>query len=216
MSELLDFFPLFLITFFLVFFLVILPRKEVGRASKIIKYFNGNISWPLGIVSLVFDEMSFRISRIGRGGGYSGGGSYPVISSYVKPFPKFIFGSESCHKYALGAFLILPSSKTIEISGRKYLVGCKDSSVVEKIEKLKDHPVVAKLAAAFFTKDFHHLTINRQRHWRGRFLRPESTLVYTCLPETIYENPDHLRPYLEILTEFCRMMDLTLIGEQEK
>lgn len=210
MREFLDFLPLFFITFFLVFFLVVLPRKAAKRASKIVQYYRGKISWPLGTISLNFSEMRFRISRVGRGGGYSGGGSYPVMYSYVKSFPKFIIGSESCHKYALGPFLIMPSSKTIEISGRKCLVACSDISVIEKIEKLKDEPVVARLAAAFFIKDFHHLTISRQFHWRGLFFKRENVLRYTSLPEIVYENPDQLRPFLENLTEFCRMMDLTL------
>lgn len=110
----------------------------------------------------------------------------------------------------------MPSSKTIEISEKKYLVGCNDSSVIEKIEKLEDHPVVAKLATAFFVKDFHHLTISNQFHWRGLFFKRENVLRYTSLPEIVYENPDQLRPFLEILTEFCRVMDLTLIRNLKK
>lgn len=188
------------------------------RVNKLIQYFHGLCSKPMGDALFTYRGYEFRLARIARGGGQTGvGGSYPVLSTYLdsnsgsmtKSFSKVLVGHAESGRYTRGRFLILPPHSLEDIAGKKYLFGSDDDRTLDLFKRRKMEPVLGAVVASLFREKYHHLSIGPEVHVSGLGLRKKRVLSYIGLPEQIYDYPEALLPYLDSLIAFCAFLDIS-------
>lgn len=189
---------LILLGLFFLFFLYWLPRKKLAHSQRLIQHYNGTFSWLTGTVEIKFENIKYKISRIGRAKGVNdAGASYPALWGYVKPRPQIILGHESSGKYTQGGFLVLPPHEVLSLSNLRILFGCKEQKVIESFKSYLSEPKFSQALEFLFRNDFNHLTVSSEFHLSGFRFKKVYVFKYVCLPETIYARPEVVQEYIE-------------------
>ncbi len=190
-----------LLCLFLFLFLYLLPKKWRAQSAKLAEHFGGSTFWFTGTFQFKFQKRTYFVSRVSRGGGigFETGGSYPVLWSYVRPFPKMIIGHAKASDFTRGSFLVLPPNEVFQCGSANYLCGSTDAEKNDEVKSLALQDEVREAFTALFQKPFQHLTISSDFHWVGFFLKRTHVLRYVCLPEIVYLAPSHLESRLKHL-----------------
>ena len=203
-----EFIPLVFIGCFFILFLYFFPKRNKIKSSKLIDFFSGTISWPLGTVEFCFEKIKYRVSRISKGRALNNSGTFPFLWTYVESSPKIIVGNVNSRKYTDGQFLWLPPNEEIEVGGNKFLIGSSDIAKIELMRNFVSDSDISSDFSVLFNKDFEHLTIGSEIHFLGFLPRKKYVLKYTCLPEDIYADPQILIKYLQSIHSLVSKLGL--------
>ncbi|GEM_PF-3227576 len=214
----LEFLPFFAAVAILTTWFFVSYSRSKKRVTKLVEYFQGHCSKPIGDAIFNYRGYEFRIVRIARGGGQTGvGGSYPVLTTYlsansestVNAASKVLVGHAESGQYTRGRFLILPPHFTEDIAGKKYLFGSSDERALELFKRQKMEPSLEPVVSCLFKEKFNHLSIGPELHVSGMGIRKKRVLSYVGLPEEIYTNPEMIVPYLNSLIDFCAFLNVS-------
>ncbi|MBC7693206.1 MAG: hypothetical protein H7222_15685 [Methylotenera sp.] len=202
---------------FLTFILVvgglvlILSRKKRKEYEPFIRFFRGKAS-PFGSISFISSDTRFHLDRMASGAGISGGGgSYPMLWTYVNPHFKLIVGNAKSGTYTRGSFLRLPPHEVITLHGVNLLIGASERTFVEAVRSLLlGKPELCEALGQLFERDFGYLTVGTEIHLGGAWVfQKKCVLRHTGLPEKIYEDPSILVAHLETITSFLAEFGVT-------
>lgn len=195
-----DYFPLIIsLAFtipFIIFICFIRPLLEKKKLEKIQS-------------NLLRKKRQFAVKRMAAGRGYSGTGSFPQLVCILKSaLPKIIIGHPQSKRFAIGSFFFMPTHEVIDVGTEKILVGSDDKDTLSKIKTdLVSKPELAKDIALIFNREFSHFTIASEWHVGFYGLKKNYVFRYTCLPESIYNDPATLESYLVSLEKILDLME---------
>jgi hypothetical protein len=185
-------------------------QKNVKMNWKLVERFQGRTLFPLGELLIRFQDVEFRISRVGRSGGSgSGGGSYPVLWAYGEGSGRKMIGHQKSGSYTQGRFFSLPPKEVLNIGHDAFLVAADDAKVLAQVKVLSVDPVFQKACVRLFGKEFSHLTTSNEVHILGGLPRKTFVLRYVGLSESIYLNPEELDESLSNVMKCAEVLGIS-------
>lgn len=203
MDDVITYFPVVALVFFVLFFGVVLPRHRQSFYAKLRAYYHGVADGIFGDLEFSYAPMVARISRVS-----SGRGGHFLLWTYVNSGGRIIIGHPQSARYRNGKFLILPPHKNLNLSSMQVLVGADNPAVIEKIEKNFDSPKFNDACVCLFNEKFNYLTISSELHFDNFLPSKKWVLRYQPLVSSVFSNPEEMKPYMDAIVEICSVLDV--------
>jgi hypothetical protein len=209
MDQFIFFLPLILIFIFIFIFAVLFPTRYKKLNANLVAYFKGHGNY-FGDVVFTYSSIKFRVSRISRGGGGDSnyGGAYLQLCTYVSNSERIIIGHAQSGKYAIGKFLFLPPSETVDLGLLRVLIGADQPTTLAKIKAHLADKKFINACSILFNQEFNSLIISSEMHISKFLPKKKYVLRYSPLPNRIYTNPEELKCYLEAIADICSLFNL--------